>query len=257
MLPPRSRPGWSEDQEENDAWVRKVWANRKREGEPAPCDCGYFEPIGLVTCDARERVKCRATAQTRLAKAIREERLKELRGRRAFPGCPFDGKGLGFGFCRWCGEEIIDPKSGKRNTRRSWCAHGRCFHQYNLHTRREYQLPFLIDRDGMGCKACGAIEGKWGAVWVCDDFEGDMERHPWLVSRWPEAAGPFHAIHWRSFLEVDHVTPLGLIAHLPPELRRPYFGPENLNLLCVACHKAKTKTDTAAIRVAQSQLFTR
>ena len=54
-----------------------------------------------------------------------------------------------------------------------------------------------------------------------------------------------------SALEVDHVVPLWKVALMPRELRRPYFGPDFLQLLCDRCHKIKTKAEAEAERLRQ------
>ena len=64
------------------------------------------------------------------------------------------------------------------------------------------------------------------------------------------ATGAQQSIERVCALEVDHKVPLWQVADLPPDERRWYFGPENLWLLCPACHKAKTKRE-AAERAAQ------
>ena len=50
--------------------------------------------------------------------------------------------------------------------------------------------------------------------------------------------------------EVDHRRPLWSVRHLPAMIRRVFYGPRNLWLLCQQCHAAKTKRE-AAERAAQ------
>jgi hypothetical protein len=61
-----------------------------------------------------------------------------------------------------------------------------------------------------------------------------------------EYVGQFWAIEWTTALELEHTVALWSVAHLPPDQRRAYFGPENLRLRCVPCHKPKTKAEAAA-----------
>lgn len=79
--------------------------------------------------------------------------------------------------------------------------HEECLRDYLLHTEYSAQYRYLVRRDGDRC----AGEG-------CE----------------------------REGVEVDHVTPLWRVRDLPPEERRPYFGPTNLQLLCTEHHKEKT-----------------
>jgi hypothetical protein len=168
------------------------------------------------------------------------------------------------GVCKWgCGKPVAKPAL-------YW--HQACFEEYALHTRLDHQKEFLIKRDGRRCamKGCGCVPLKWQAGHVmavtveCIHFratEPDMVE--WAAQLWsrplgrwmdltPEerATGERQSIERVCALEVDHRTPLWEVAHLPPDERRPYFGPENLWLLCPACHKAKTKRE-AAERAAQ------
>lgn len=79
--------------------------------------------------------------------------------------------------------------------------HDKCLREYLLFTDRVAQTRYLQERDGRTCAAEGC------------------EREGW---------------------EVDHVTPLWRVRHLPDDERRPYHGPTNLQLLCTQHHKEKT-----------------
>jgi len=79
--------------------------------------------------------------------------------------------------------------------------HPGCIQQYLLHSRAEDQFRFLRRRDGQTCAA-------------------------------PDCESPG--------FEVDHRTPLWSVWDLPPDERRRFYGPDNLQLLCGPCHKAKS-----------------
>jgi 5-methylcytosine-specific restriction endonuclease McrA len=81
----------------------------------------------------------------------------------------------------------------------------------------------------------------WGAPWA--------RRYPADVY-----VARFSWAFWSSALQVDHRIPLALVCYLPPDERRSYFGPTNLQLLCHGCHKEKTREDTARIRAFQAML---
>lgn len=186
---------------------------------------------------------------------------------RAFPEPETMRRGI-FGSCKWCGNEIIDPKSGRRSTRRYW--HPECVEIYYLHTRSDTQRQLLIGRDGERCWDCAAspmiwhrgeahscIVGPWaqGQDWAADFWSreelGELPRgfdpvtfevidpDAWMLR------GGTCDIRRISSLEVDHEVPLWKVAHLPPDERRPYFGPDNLRLRCPGCHKAKTAREAA------------
>lgn len=159
-------------------------------------------------------------------------------GYRKFPGAPFANNPGGE--CKWCDDCIEDPnKPGKISRRRGW--HPECLEQFYLHTRPDSQHDFLVERDGRVCKECGAAPGKW------------------VHDRWPTRVGGSSDVYVGSFtavrrawaLEVDHVVALGLVAHLPVDERRPWFGPPNLQLLCSDCHRIKTRQDVAKIKAAR------
>lgn len=170
------------------------------------------------------------------------------------------------GVCKWgCGKPVPKPAI-------YW--HKECFEAYALHTRLDHQKQFLLKRDGQRCAmvGCGCVPTKWLAYPGRNEaYRPDQplywgtpaEQEAWRAERWqwpstswrdmtPEqrAIGEFTAIERACALEVDHRTALWEVAHLPPDERRWYFGPENLWLLCPACHKAKTKRE-AADRAAQ------
>lgn len=84
--------------------------------------------------------------------------------------------------------------------------HRRCARQWELHALLPAQLRFLRKRDGPTCAMPG-----------CD----------------------------RRGCEVDHRRPLWSVRHLPPMIRRVFYGPRNLWLLCTECHAAKTKHEAA------------
>lgn len=211
-LQPLSREDGRQDREEHEAWIRSVWGKWDRPDAPAPCDCGYWNDGWLVLCDETERRRCHKDVRKRLECAYRYDHQKALRKKREFPGPPHDGKGPGW--CRWCGAEIPNPKTGQRHKTRTWCPHGRCLHAYYLHTDHNSQRRHLVERDGPGCKDCGAEER----------------------------------------CEVDHFIALAVAWEVfrdDPRWRW-FFSPAQLHLRCGKCHTKKTAQDVAlmkAIRV--------
>lgn len=189
--------------------AKEFWAQHL-----APCDCGFRLPDMLCTCWPEHRSP--EDGRKRLEGHYRREHERSLRAKREFPGPPHDGKGTGW--CRWCGSEIINPKTGQRHKLRTWCAHGRCFRLYNLHTHHLAQRHHLRARDGDGCKRCGAPYTEVDHVI------------------------PLAAV-WEAFPE--------------PARRRWFFSPANLQLLCTGasngCHVAKSREDVAFIKACQAQ----
>lgn len=111
----------------------------------------------------------------------------------------------GEGWCSWCAGKIDPALDPDDAQRRSW--HTRCVQLYFLHGGElRVQQRFLIERDGRQCAMPGC------------EHEGG---------------------------EVDHRVPLWKVRHLAPMIRRAFYGPINLWLLCRQCHAAKTKREAA------------
>lgn len=200
--------------EEHNAEYLEVIKGWRTAAAASPCDCGVYIDGILCVCSPQERAAhTPEKTRKRLEYRARNDHERALRKKREFPGPPRDGKGTGW--CRWCGAEIINPKTGRRHALRTWCADGGCLHLYNLHTNHFVQRRFLKERDGDGCKLCGSPY-----------TEVDH-----LI--------PLGAA-WEAFPE--------------PERRRWFFSPRNLQLLCIGggCHNAKTKADIAFIKACQA-----
>lgn len=200
--------------EEHNAETLEQAANWKQEA--APCDCGVYVAGMLCICSAAERARhTPETTRKRLEWKHRQEHQRALRAKREFPGPPCDGKGAGW--CRWCGAEIINPKTGRRHAQRTWCPDGGCLRLYGLHTFHVAQRRYLTERDGEGCKLCG---------------------HPYTEV---DHVIPLSAA-WEAFSD--------------PARRRWFFSPANLQLLCIGagsgCHVAKSKADVALIKACQA-----
>jgi hypothetical protein len=143
------------------------------------------------------------------------------------------------GTCRWCGGSITYPPAHKRggylDKRRGW-HDGRndeanCLKEYFLHSDHSAQYKHLKERDGEDCWECKGRPLVWSRDTPC--------------TRWRDPTGvyvgQYTPVWWgKADLEVEHTVPLWSVAHLPDDERRPYFGPTNLRLMCVPCHKRKS-----------------
>lgn len=238
--------GGRRDPEEHDQWVRSYFSQHFPNETPRPCDCGFRGDAQLVACTAESRKHCHKDVRARLEYHYRARHLEGLREKRKFPGPPNDG--LGRGFCRWCGQEIINRKTGQRHARRTWCAHGRCLHAFNLHTNLETQQSHLVDRDGPGCRGCGTLAGRWAPTqWISEPEALRARGFDRPADVW---VGPYCVATWRTHLEVDHFIALAVAweAFGGDDRRRWFFSPANLRLLCHDCHRAKTNEDRALLR---------
>lgn len=144
--------------------------------------------------------------------------------------CPIPYTDAPRGTCRWCNDPILYGE--KRNNRARW--HGGCLAQYNLHIIREVQLRWLHEQSPL-CRCCGKAVPQWSA-----SFNG-----------WRD--GPYVSVFRKLGGEVDHIIPLWKTVGMTDEQRLKYFGPENLQLLCRACHAEKTARE-ATERAHQTRL---
>lgn len=156
----------------------------------------------------------------------KQSEIKDAANVRKFPHPQFPKDRSGDGWCRWCGEKVTEKR------RRTW--HSECLAQFFQHTDLHVQRSFLAKRDGDRCALCPPGTGRWV----------DAGAFP----SWMKGEGNW--IKWSQQLEVDHVTPLWMVAHLPPDDRRPYHGPANLWLLCQEHHRWKSSHEAAERKAA-------
>lgn len=159
---------------------------------------------------------------------------REMRAHRAFPMPEWPKDRVGNGWCRWCGEEVINRSGrrvGQRSHNRTWHRHAYgderdCLHEWATHTDIDAQFWHLVARDGPGCAICGPGDGRWVA------------RSRWMNEH---AQRGMTYLRWSVKLEVDHVIPLWKVngAESVFEIRAMH-GPGNLWLLCQPCHRRKT-----------------
>lgn len=152
-----------------------------------------------------------ARARDRAASARRDAVRKP-------PPPPFKGTPR---VCAMCGEGL----TGRRT---SWCSDA-CVELWFIATTPASAHGQLVAIHGLGCWACGATTRNGERL---DDWRPEDER----------TVGP--PAPWSIQLEVDHIRPLwSLTDDERAELR--WWLPFNLQLLCPACHKAKTRAEAA------------
>lgn len=202
--------------------------------------------------------------QLALAAAYAEKRRREIEARKAVerirrvPFPEFEPERRGDSWCVWCGFRVwhhSGKRKGEPNKRSHW--HKDCLYDFRLHSRLEEQRDFVIERDGERCGNCGDAPMKWlrgPIITVYRQTPGfghvaKVGTDEWLtlVSAWRrENPSPqYQDIDRVSALELDHRIPLWSVADLPDDERRRFFGPENLWMLCPACHKAKSRREAA------------
>ena len=113
------------------------------------------------------------------------------------------------GRCRWCAGSI-PPRLKKDGTpaKRQTTFHKDCSREYWKAQNPQRFARQLRERDGYRCGICKTD---------------------------------------RLVEEVDHIVPLWMVAHMRAfQRRRRYFTIWNLQLLCIDCHKAKSKREAWA-----------
>lgn len=154
------------------------------------------------------------------------------------------------GWCRWCGEEILND-DGSPNRRRAW--HPACVDAYQIAAWPTATRSALLERDDGVCAACGAdtradqraAEARYaeamrtyGEAVKAWDAAGPPERSKaswfdWYQTRPKRPPRQRFASAW----EADHIVPL---------IDGGSFGLDNLQTLCVPCHRAKTAAEATA-----------
>lgn len=107
--------------------------------------------------------------------------------------------------CTWCGEVV-----GGRRTK--WCG-GDCLEAFRLRCSPSYQVEHVAKRDNYICVMCKK------------NVKLDFVNHNQSVPYWQRKS-------IGHFCQADHILPVAEGGGLT--------GPENLRLLCTACHKTQT-----------------
>jgi 5-methylcytosine-specific restriction protein A len=152
----------------------------------------------------------------------------------------------GFNLCRWCRTEVMPP-------RRTFCSMP-CIHEWKLRNQPEYTKHCVKERDHGVCKLCGVdtvilhqeLKKLWSAYQKdCAEYldlsiPSETRRHNMskIMEAFEEKCLKPVAISWSRFQgkriwDVDHV--------LEVAAGGGSAGLDNLQTLCVKCHKAKTK----------------
>ncbi len=148
---------------------------------------------------------------------------------------------VGKGACGWCGEPILEGQR-KRPASATW--HLECLDEYKLITDTDVQRQHLFWRSLGCCEACGLEVARCEVKRQLTAWEdsGIHERRRDGVN----ADGPVSWVRfdWRKEFHADHVTPLwSLPKLLTREQVRHFWGPGNLQALCLDCHREKTRRE--------------
>ena len=133
------------------------------------------------------------------------------------------------GYCVWCGAKVEPP-------RRRWCG-AACVAEYRIANYAGAAQVALGKRDGGICAACG-IDTRTQRRWR-------RRRIPRRSGLAYMPDGPYEEVEFIPVpWEADHTVPLWKVDRSAPDAFR-YWTLANLQTLCEACHKAKTKREAA------------
>ncbi len=134
--------------------------------------------------------------------------------------------------CRWCKGAVKPP-------RRTMCSNA-CAHEVELRTNLNYLRSQVFKRDRGVCAACGGDTQKFGRVmdYARKSLAALTGQDPtWANGYWfvRAARETLEKVPWeygRANWEADHILEV---------VRGGDSGLENMQTLCVPCHKQKTK----------------
>ncbi len=164
------------------------------------------------------------------------------------------------GFCRWCGEPVLDAL-GHQNKRCLW--HKPCLHVYFIHTDTSYAAAELIKLHGLVCACCKldlaavqrsradlASRKDRGKFWkeTKEAWEQDVAA---AIAGWDKLYHELRALGFKDKIlrgekklyEIDHIRPVWLSGG-----KLEYFALDNQQILCLPCHATKTREDMKARR---------
>jgi 5-methylcytosine-specific restriction endonuclease McrA len=134
------------------------------------------------------------------------------------------------GLCRWCG---LDVK--RFSTRRQTFCSDECVQEHLIRSDPAVARKKVYKREKGICQKCGLDCSKWFG-----EFKRQINRFPWeareqKAKEYFELFGVPYVPDWKhrsTFWDVDHIVEVVNGGGL--------CGLDNLQLLCIPCHRAKT-----------------
>lgn len=125
--------------------------------------------------------------------------------------------------CRFCKKEVTEEKS-------AFCG-PECIHQFKIQSSQGYMRKTVFERDRGVCNKCGLDTEKLKQIlFRVKEEKGDLAYES-LLQKYETHYGYSFSLD-KHFWEADHITP---VAHGGGSC-----GLDNLQSLCVPCHKKKT-----------------
>lgn len=133
----------------------------------------------------------------------------------------------GKGFCRWCGEAVMNLKGESSKGR--W--HPACVSAYKLAAWSAEQRRVCWERDKGVCGVCGVdsvdLRSRAAATYREQGYSDE-----WIMARLAKSG---------KLWQADHIRPLVDGGGLD----LAYFEASNLMTLCSACHRQKTSREAS------------
>ena len=126
--------------------------------------------------------------------------------------------------CRQCGKETEPPK-------RTFCS-DQCVHDWKIRSQGGYAREQVFERDKGVCRGCGLDTEKLKALLYRVRTEKGEDAYLALVKKFAAQTGHYFSLD-KHFWEMDHIRPV--------DWGGGSCGLENLQTLCCACHKTKTR----------------
>jgi 5-methylcytosine-specific restriction endonuclease McrA len=135
------------------------------------------------------------------------------------------------GICVWCDDPLPRRPDGTINKRLRW--HEACVEEYRIANFSSSQRDYVLQAYGGTCRAC----------------DQHYAARPLLIREMGNVAllgagGPHCVIRFETGYEADHIVPLWSVDPRDPASFK-FWTKENLQLLCLPCHRDKTKIETA------------
>jgi 5-methylcytosine-specific restriction protein A len=126
--------------------------------------------------------------------------------------------------CRQCGLETAPP-------RKTFCS-DQCVHHWKIRAQGSYAREQVFNRDQGRCQACGLDTEKLRQLLYRVKTEKGELAYLALTAAYAQKTGYAFSLD-KHFWEMDHIRPV--------DWGGGACGLENLQTLCLACHRTKTR----------------
>lgn len=203
-------------------------------------ECDYiFRLKPLIGITIRECERCH------LKQKINRDTLEQTIYKRYHrkPKTPNWDKGPGY--CRWCGVGIFN-KSGKLLGNRRWCS-DKCIKTYMVQSDSGFSRRHIFERDKGICAGCNVnlVELKKELKEKAKEINKLEKGREISYKEYDEKMKEIFGKQW-YWNQRDPVAAKWHLDHIVPLIDGGSHGEENQQILCLTCHKEKTKKEASA-----------